>query len=142
MRSDRLVRQNVGVEGRTLVIVGERLDLDQIGRIAVVGTGKAGAGMAAALEQANAEADRLRIEAREYATRLAAGSVATIDAAVTKLAAAHERELDLELRALEERTAIEVSRFEQHASAERLPMLVTLVLTQLGVLMPASERSP
>jgi hydroxypyruvate reductase len=45
----------VGVEGRTLVIAGERFDLDQIGRIAVVGNGKAGAGMAAGLERALGE---------------------------------------------------------------------------------------
>ena len=55
VRSDRLVREKVRVEGRGLMIVGERFDLDRIGRIAVVGTGKAGAGMAAGLEQALGE---------------------------------------------------------------------------------------
>ena len=51
VRSDRLVRQHLRVEGRTLVIGVDRLDLDRIGRIAVVGAGKAGAGMAAAVEE-------------------------------------------------------------------------------------------
>lgn len=52
MRSDRLVRENVRVDGRWLVIAGERIDLRAIGHIAVVGAGKAGAGMAAGLEEA------------------------------------------------------------------------------------------
>jgi len=48
--SERLVRSALRVEGRTLVVGDDRLDLDRIGRIAVVGAGKAGAGMAAAVE--------------------------------------------------------------------------------------------
>jgi hydroxypyruvate reductase len=52
VRSDRLVRDNVSVSGRSLVIGAEPLDLDAIGRILVVGAGKAGAGMAAGLEAA------------------------------------------------------------------------------------------
>jgi hydroxypyruvate reductase len=58
VRSDRLVKENVRVEGDWLVI-GEaaaddpvRLSLKSIGRIAVVGAGKAGAGMAAGLLEA------------------------------------------------------------------------------------------
>jgi glycerate 2-kinase len=50
VRSDRLVREHLRVEGPTLVIGEDRLDLDAIRRIAVVGAGKAGAGMAAAVE--------------------------------------------------------------------------------------------
>jgi glycerate 2-kinase len=52
VRSDRLVCQNVRVEGDWLVIGNEQLALASIGRIAVVGAGKAGAGMAAGLEAA------------------------------------------------------------------------------------------
>jgi hydroxypyruvate reductase len=48
--SERLVRSALRVEGRTLLVGDDRLDLDRIGRIAVVGAGKAGAGMAAAVE--------------------------------------------------------------------------------------------
>jgi hydroxypyruvate reductase len=52
VRSDRLVREWVRVEGNDLLIGEERLSLDRIRRIAVVGAGKAGAGMAAGLEEA------------------------------------------------------------------------------------------
>jgi hydroxypyruvate reductase len=46
----RLLEEHVAVQRRHLVVDGEPYDLDQIDRIAVVGAGKAGAGMAAALE--------------------------------------------------------------------------------------------
>jgi glycerate 2-kinase len=52
VRSDRLVRGNVRVEGSRLTIADQTFDLRQIRRIAVVGAGKAGAGMAAGLEEA------------------------------------------------------------------------------------------
>ena len=52
VRSERLVRSALRVEGNTLWLGEEPLALDRIGRIAVVGGGKAGAGMAAAVEQA------------------------------------------------------------------------------------------
>jgi glycerate 2-kinase len=52
VRSDRLVLDNVRVEGPRLTIAHDVFDLRQIRRIAVVGAGKAGAGMAAGLEQA------------------------------------------------------------------------------------------
>jgi glycerate 2-kinase len=57
VRSDRLVKENVRVAGDWLVIgesvVGTlRVPLSSVGRIAVVGAGKAGAGMAAGLEEA------------------------------------------------------------------------------------------
>jgi len=48
--SQRLVRRTLSVEGSTLVIGPERIGLEDLGRIAVVGAGKAGAGMAAAVE--------------------------------------------------------------------------------------------
>ena len=50
VRSERLVGQALRVEGSTLLAGRQRLDLGAIGRIVVVGTGKAGAGMAAAVE--------------------------------------------------------------------------------------------
>ncbi len=50
VRSERLVREAFCVEGSTLIVAGQRLALDEIGRIVVVGAGKAGAGMAAAVE--------------------------------------------------------------------------------------------
>jgi hydroxypyruvate reductase len=50
VRSERLMREAVQVSGDTLVIDGEPLDLRPVQRIAVVGGGKAGAGMAAELE--------------------------------------------------------------------------------------------
>lgn len=49
--SGRLMRAAVAVAGRRLSIAGESIDLDQVVRIAVVGAGKAGAGMSAALEE-------------------------------------------------------------------------------------------
>jgi hydroxypyruvate reductase len=55
VRSDTLVCDNVRVEEKRLLIAGESLDLDAIGRIEVVGAGKAGAGMAAGLETALGE---------------------------------------------------------------------------------------
>ncbi len=50
--SDRLVRQHVSIEGRTLRVGVQEYDLTRVGRIAVVGAGKAGAGMAEGLEAA------------------------------------------------------------------------------------------
>lgn len=50
--SARLVREAVQIEGNLLHVAGETLSLSSIGRIVVVGTGKAGAGMAAGLETA------------------------------------------------------------------------------------------
>lgn len=55
VRSDQLVRDNVIVDGDELRIGDETLSLRDIGRIAVVGAGKAGAGMAAGLQQAIGE---------------------------------------------------------------------------------------
>jgi glycerate 2-kinase len=55
VQSDRLVRENVLVDGDELQIGDERLPLAEIGRIAVVGCGKAGAGMAAGLQAALGE---------------------------------------------------------------------------------------
>ena len=52
VRSDLLVRQHVTVDGHWLNIGHERFDLAMVGRIVVVGAGKAGAGMAAGIEQA------------------------------------------------------------------------------------------
>jgi len=51
VRSDTLVRQQLRVEDRTLYVGDEAIDLNRIERIAVVGAGKAGAGMAAAVEE-------------------------------------------------------------------------------------------
>src|SRR5262245_34580904 len=56
VRSERLMKEHVRVDGRVLVVTsfaGEELtiDLGGIRRIAVVGAGKAGAGMAVALEE-------------------------------------------------------------------------------------------
>jgi hydroxypyruvate reductase len=52
VRSDRLIAENLKVEGDWLHVGDESLPLADIGRIAVVGAGKAGAGMAAAVEAA------------------------------------------------------------------------------------------
>ncbi|MCS7304874.1 MAG: glycerate kinase [Thermoguttaceae bacterium] len=51
VRSDRLMQQAVQVEGGWLRIGPENIPLASIRRIVVVGAGKAGAGMAAALEE-------------------------------------------------------------------------------------------
>ena len=52
VRSDRLVRQAFRVEGSALVFRdGEHIELDSIRRIVAVGAGKAGAGMAAGVEE-------------------------------------------------------------------------------------------
>jgi glycerate 2-kinase len=53
--SARLVREAVHVEANQLLAAGEQCDLDRIGRIVVVGAGKAGAGMAAGLLEALGE---------------------------------------------------------------------------------------
>ena len=50
VRSPKLVQAAVQLEGTDLVINEEPIDLRKVRRIAVVGAGKAGAGMAAALE--------------------------------------------------------------------------------------------
>ncbi len=50
VRSDRLIAENLAVEGSCLLVGDESIPLDSIGRIVVVGAGKAGAGMAAAVE--------------------------------------------------------------------------------------------
>lgn len=52
VRADRLVRENVAVEGDSLLLGDALIDLAQVRRIAVVGGGKAGAGMAQGLEEA------------------------------------------------------------------------------------------
>jgi hydroxypyruvate reductase len=52
VRSDRLVRANVQVDGDILRIVDQEFQLSEIDRIAIVGAGKAGAAMALGLEEA------------------------------------------------------------------------------------------
>src|SRR5580692_3244987 len=49
VRSDRLVREAMHVDGQTLVIGDEEIPLPSLRSILVVGAGKAGAGMAAAV---------------------------------------------------------------------------------------------
>lgn len=51
VRSERLVKDVLRIEGSNLLIGDEIVALEGIGRIAVVGAGKAGAGMAAAVEE-------------------------------------------------------------------------------------------
>jgi hydroxypyruvate reductase len=51
VRSERLMRETLRVEGDALEIGEQRIALSDIGRIAVVGAGKAGAGMAVAAEE-------------------------------------------------------------------------------------------
>ncbi|MHC4177677.1 MAG: DUF4147 domain-containing protein, partial [Planctomycetota bacterium] len=51
VRSEQLVRDILRVEDSTLLVGDEQLQLDAIGRIGVVGAGKAGAGMAAVVEE-------------------------------------------------------------------------------------------
>ena len=51
VRSERLVREALRVDGSTLLIGDEQVQLDAVRRIGVVGAGKAGAGMAAAVEE-------------------------------------------------------------------------------------------
>lgn len=55
VRSDRLIRDAVHVDGHWLELGDERLDLREVSKIAVVGAGKAGAGMAQALEEVSGE---------------------------------------------------------------------------------------
>ncbi len=50
--SEQLVAETLRVEGNELIIGPQRLQVETIGRILVVGAGKAGAGMAAAVEAA------------------------------------------------------------------------------------------
>jgi glycerate-2-kinase len=50
--SERLVRDRIRFSGSSLHVAGHPFDLSDSGRIVVVGAGKAGAGMAAGLEQA------------------------------------------------------------------------------------------
>jgi hydroxypyruvate reductase len=51
VRSDRLMRDTLRVEGPLLVVGDEKIPLGELRRIVVVGAGKAGAGMAAAVEE-------------------------------------------------------------------------------------------
>jgi len=51
VRSDRLVRETMHVDETTLFIGDDAIPLESVRRIAVVGAGKAGAGMAAAVEE-------------------------------------------------------------------------------------------
>ncbi|HEX4147230.1 MAG TPA: DUF4147 domain-containing protein [Pirellulales bacterium] len=55
VRSDRLVESTVSVRGQSLLVGDEAIDLAHVRRIAIVGAGKAGAGMAAGLERALGE---------------------------------------------------------------------------------------
>jgi hydroxypyruvate reductase len=55
VRSDRLVEENVRVDGNLLTLGEESIDLGTVRRIVVVGAGKAGAGMATGLERALGE---------------------------------------------------------------------------------------
>ena len=50
VRSERLVAGAISIDGSSLIVGDEQIELDSIGRIVVVGAGKAGAGMAAAVE--------------------------------------------------------------------------------------------
>src|SRR4051812_16267119 len=52
VRGDRLVQANVRVEDEILHIADHQFPLAEIDRIAIVGAGKAGAGMALGLEEA------------------------------------------------------------------------------------------
>src|SRR5687767_7626886 len=52
VKSDRLVQDHVRADGDWLLVGDESLELSKIGKIAVVGAGKAGAGMAAGLAAA------------------------------------------------------------------------------------------
>jgi hydroxypyruvate reductase len=52
VRSDRLVREALQVQGSLLAVGDDAVDLSQVRKIAVVGAGKAGAGMAAGVEAA------------------------------------------------------------------------------------------
>jgi glycerate-2-kinase len=54
--SDRLVRNVVSCDSRTLSVCGEAFAVDSLARIIVLGTGKAGAGMASAIEAVLGEA--------------------------------------------------------------------------------------
>jgi hydroxypyruvate reductase len=53
--SERLVANAIHCDGRSLTILGEPFRLDSLDRILVLGTGKAGAGMASAVEAALGE---------------------------------------------------------------------------------------
>jgi hydroxypyruvate reductase len=81
VRSDRLVRAAVQLDGNFLVIDDEPLDLRRVDRIAVVGAGKAGAAMAAEFEAILGE----RLMAEKQLT----GFVNVPDDCVRKLARIH-----------------------------------------------------
>jgi hydroxypyruvate reductase len=51
VRSETLVEQSLKRRGNILYVNGRAFDLSQVGKLAVVGAGKAGAGMAAAVER-------------------------------------------------------------------------------------------
>lgn len=53
--SERLVQDNIHIDGKYLVVGDDTFPLAEIGRIVVVGAGKAGAGMAAGIERALAD---------------------------------------------------------------------------------------
>ena len=55
VNSERLVSENISIDGEELVVGDDVFPLTAIGRIAVVGAGKAGAGMAAGMEKVLAD---------------------------------------------------------------------------------------
>ena len=85
VRSDHLVHQALRLDGHRLMVEDEPVDLSSVRRIAVVGAGKAGAGMAAAAKEIlartgkefsgwiNVPADCVRPLDRHSLTRGAAG---------------------------------------------------------------------
>jgi glycerate 2-kinase len=54
--SERLIRQNVAIADGVLQVVDQSFDVGQLGRVVVVGAGKAGSGMASAVEAVFSEA--------------------------------------------------------------------------------------
>ena len=52
VRSERLIGDVLRVDGQTLIVGDQRIELGSIRRILVIGAGKAGAGMACGVEDA------------------------------------------------------------------------------------------
>jgi hypothetical protein len=96
--------------------------------------------LAVELEDAKAEAEQLLAEAHAYSRERDAACDAVVEERIARLAAAHEAELQSDLRSIEERAAREARRFDE-ADTALTTRLVAIVLESIGALPEAPVAS-
>ena len=94
--------------------------------------------IASQLTAAKAEAQRLVLEATEYAIRAEAACEATIGARDASLATAHEAELQHELQRIQSDAAAEAATYSVTDSGQTRT-LVTLLLDAIGATSPTTR---